>query len=52
MVSQGEEGEVGERLEVGGERGTVCWSFLHNSYSCQKNCIAQTETITIVRTRK
>ena len=33
-MSQGEEGEVGERLEVGGERGTVCWSFLHNSYSC------------------
>ena len=34
MVSQGEEGEVGERLEVGGERGTVCWSFLHILYSC------------------
>ena len=51
-MSQVEEGEVGERLEVGGERGTVCWSFLHNSYSCQKNCIAQTETITTVHTRK
>ena len=53
-MSQGEEGEVGERLEVGGERGTVCWSFLHNSYSClaKKNCIAQTETITTVHTRK
>jgi len=25
MVSQGEEGEVGERIEVGGERGTVRW---------------------------
>ena len=27
MVSQGEEGEVGERIEVGGERGTVCSVF-------------------------
>lgn len=25
MVSQVEEGEVGERLEVGGDRGTVRW---------------------------
>ena len=33
-MSQVDEGEVGERLEVGGERGTVCWSFLHISYSC------------------
>ena len=28
MVSQAEEGEVGERLEVGGERGTVRFFFL------------------------
>ena len=28
MVSQAEEGEVGERLEVGGERGTVRLFFL------------------------